>query len=294
MRACSEASRGGVVALAARHARVFVEWLGRRCQPVAVIAPVGAGRSVYGELVLPDPRTTFATLGSCCNRAEPGRELWTTARRALTGLLLAVTVGSGFGDAGRPVNDGGHDGPPLGHLAAGHAARSPGWCWPCCGFGAGDGTPVFTVFCRLPAGGLYWCLARHPHAGFAFEGYGPRLPAALAHAPAGCVPAHVAAYLFPAWITALGSSWKVAVMAELLATSDGVGAALAVSRSHLDMGASLAWICAVVGILLLLEYGGARTHQARTGALARGRSMTAANTHQLRRARPAPCLTARR
>ena len=41
----------------------------------------------------------------------------------------------------------------------------------------------------------------------------------------------------------------------LLATSDGVGAALAVSRSHLDMGASLAWICAVVGILLLLEYG---------------------------------------
>ena len=66
---------------------------------------------------------------------------------------------------------------------------------------------------------------------------------------------HVAAYLFPAWITALGSSWKVAVMAELLATSDGVGAALAVTRSHLDMGASLAWICAVVGILLLLEYG---------------------------------------
>ena len=44
-------------------------------------------------------------------------------------------------------------------------------------------------------------------------------------------------------------------MAELLATSDGVGAALAVTRSHLEMGASLAWICAVVGILLLLEYG---------------------------------------
>jgi NitT/TauT family transport system permease protein len=66
---------------------------------------------------------------------------------------------------------------------------------------------------------------------------------------------HVAAYLFPAWITALGSSWKVAVMAELLATSDGVGAALAVTRSHLDMGASLAWISLVVGCLLLLEYG---------------------------------------
>ena len=34
-----------------------------------------------------------------------------------------------------------------------------------------------------------------------------------------------------------------------------VGAALAVTRAHLDTGASLAWICAVVGSLLLLEYG---------------------------------------
>jgi NitT/TauT family transport system permease protein len=27
---------------------------------------------------------------------------------------------------------------------------------------------------------------------------------------------HVVSYLFPAWITALGTSWKVVVMAELL------------------------------------------------------------------------------
>ena len=65
---------------------------------------------------------------------------------------------------------------------------------------------------------------------------------------------HVFSYLFPAWITALGTSWKVVVMAELLASSDGVGAALAVSRSHLDTSTTLAWICAVVSILLAVEY----------------------------------------
>ena len=49
-------------------------------------------------------------------------------------------------------------------------------------------------------------------------------------------------------------SWKIVVMAELLATQDGVGAALAVSRAHLDSAASMAWICAVVVLLLGLEY----------------------------------------
>jgi NitT/TauT family transport system permease protein len=43
-------------------------------------------------------------------------------------------------------------------------------------------------------------------------------------------------------------------MAELLSSSDGVGAALAVSRSHLDTASTLAWISAVVGTLLAVEY----------------------------------------
>ncbi|HQR82846.1 MAG TPA: hypothetical protein PK283_08055, partial [Thiotrichales bacterium] len=60
--------------------------------------------------------------------------------------------------------------------------------------------------------------------------------------------------LFPAWIAALGMSWKIVVMAELLATSDGIGAALAVSRSHLDTAASMAWISAIIFVLLAIEY----------------------------------------
>jgi len=65
---------------------------------------------------------------------------------------------------------------------------------------------------------------------------------------------HVVSYLFPAWINALGTSWKVVVMAELLSSSNGIGAALAVSRSHLDMEATLAWVVTVVLTLLAVEY----------------------------------------
>ena len=65
---------------------------------------------------------------------------------------------------------------------------------------------------------------------------------------------HLASYVFPAWITALGTSWKVVVMAELLSTADGVGAALAVTRAQLDTSGTLAWVVAVLVALLATEY----------------------------------------
>ena len=45
-----------------------------------------------------------------------------------------------------------------------------------------------------------------------------------------------------------------AVMAELLSTADGVGAALAVTRAQLDTSGTLAWVVAVLAALLATEY----------------------------------------
>ena len=103
------------------------------------------GAAYYGELILPDPRTTFATLGQLLQSGQAGPQLWTTARRALTGLLLAVTVGSGLG--------------MLAGLSMTAAMMARPWVTLLLGmppiawlvlamlwFGAGDGTPVFTVF----------------------------------------------------------------------------------------------------------------------------------------------------
>ena len=211
------------------------------------------GAAYYGDLILPAPLPTFQALWGLLQSGQAWPELWLTAQRALWGLLLAVVVGSSLG--------------MLAGLSMTAALIARPWVTLLLGmppiawlvlamlwFGAGDGTPVFTVFVAcLPivfVGALQGTRTLDVHLRDMARAYGLPWHMRLldVYGP------HVLAYLFPAWITALGSSWKVAVMAELLANSDGVGAALAVSRSHLDMQAALAWVTAVVLCLLLLEY----------------------------------------
>jgi NitT/TauT family transport system permease protein len=207
----------------------------------------------YGTLILPAPTATFGKLAELFASGAAWPELAVTARRAISGLLLAILVGSVLGMAAglsltaslmaRPLVTVLLGMPPIAWLVL-------AMLW----FGTGDGTPVFTV-----------CVACFPVVfGSALQGTRTldhhlndmatafRLPLRMKlfdlYLP------HVVSYLFPAWINALGTSWKVVVMAELLSSSDGIGAALAVSRSHLDMEATLAWIAAVVLTLLAVEY----------------------------------------
>ncbi len=65
---------------------------------------------------------------------------------------------------------------------------------------------------------------------------------------------HIFSYIFPAWVSALGMSWKIVVMAELLSANDGIGAALAIARSQLDTPTALALVVIMIGTLLILEY----------------------------------------
>ncbi|MCH2069336.1 MAG: ABC transporter permease subunit [Shimia sp.] len=60
--------------------------------------------------------------------------------------------------------------------------------------------------------------------------------------------------LFPALALALGTSFKVAVMAELLANAGGIGGALAEARINLDIAQALAWVLVSVGLLIIVEY----------------------------------------
>src|SRR5690606_16223693 len=121
-------------------------------------------------------------------------------------------------------------------------------------FGMGDATPVFTVFVAcfpvVFAGAMQGARTLDNQLKDVARAY--RLPWHMLLADV-YLP-HVLSYLFPSWITALGISWKVVVMAELLTTVDGVGAALAVSRAQLDTATSLGWIVAVLGLLLAAEY----------------------------------------
>ena len=60
--------------------------------------------------------------------------------------------------------------------------------------------------------------------------------------------------LFPALALALGTAFKVAVMAELLANAGGIGGALADARINIDIVLALAWIVIAVTLLLFVEY----------------------------------------
>ena len=210
--------------------------------------------AAYGPLVLPTPMQTAQMLAQWMAQ---GGELWpalaVTARRAFIGLALAVLAGSLLGVAAgvsmtasmmaRPWITVLLGTPPIAWLVL-------AMLW----FGSGDGTPVFTVFIAcLPVvfvGGMQGARTLERHWRDLARAY--RLPWRMRvfdlYLP------HVVSYLFPAWIVALGSSWKVVVMAELLSSDTGVGAQLATSRAQLDMAATLAWIGAVVLVLLALEY----------------------------------------
>jgi len=66
---------------------------------------------------------------------------------------------------------------------------------------------------------------------------------------------HIAAYLFPSLTVGLGTAFKVAVMAELLANTGGIGGALAMARTNLDVPQALAWVLIAVAALICVEYG---------------------------------------
>ncbi|MBV2234938.1 MAG: ABC transporter permease subunit [Sterolibacterium sp.] len=212
-----------------------------------------ATSSLYGELILPDPLTVWQAFQALLDSGAARTELLITARRALLGLGTAILAGSLLGMlAGisltasmmsRPLVTALLGTPPIAWLVL-------AMLW----FGASDGTPVFTVFIAcFPVvfiGALQGTRTLDGQLKEMATVF--RLPARMKlfdlYLP------HVVSYLFPAWITALGTSWKVVVMAELFASADGVGAALAVSRAQLDTATTLAWIAAVVLSLLAIEY----------------------------------------
>ncbi|PAT00707.1 MAG: ABC transporter permease [Candidatus Dactylopiibacterium carminicum] len=227
---------------------------GAACSLLFLLALWEGLSAIYGALILPDPLTCLQRLGELLAAGKLGGELLITARRASIGLGLALAAGSLLGlCAGlsatvallaRPLITVLLGTPPIAWLVL-------ALLW----FGMGDGTPVFTVFVAcfpiVFAGALQG--ARTLDAGLRDMARACRLPLGMrlreVYGP------HILSYLFPAAITALGSAWKVVVMAELLASERGVGAALAISRAQLDTAATLAWVVAVLGCLLCVEYG---------------------------------------
>ncbi|MDX1368240.1 ABC transporter permease [Pseudomonas sp.] len=208
---------------------------------------------VYGALLLPGPLATLEQLSAMLGDGTALPQLRISARRTFYGLSAALLAGSFLGLlAGRSLTAAMLS-RPLVTLLLG----MPPIAWLVLAmlwFGMGDATPVFTVFIAcfpiVFAAAMQGARTLDNQLQKVARAY--RLPRRMLLTDL-YVP-HVTSYLFPAWVTALGTSWKVVVMAELLSTTDGVGAALAVSRAQLDTASSLAWILAVLALLLGTEY----------------------------------------
>lgn len=211
------------------------------------------GHQLYGTLILPAPLDTFATLWQMLQDPRMQADIGITLHRAVWGFLISVSIGSGLGllaglfvttsMMSRPLVTILMGMPPIAWIVL-------AMMW----FGMSDQTVVFTVvvasFPIVFVGALQGTRTLENDLRDMSDSF--RTPLWMKFTDV-YFP-HVFSYVFPAWIAALGMSWKIVVMAELLASSDGIGAALAVARTQLDTATALALVAVMVGSLLLVEY----------------------------------------
>lgn len=211
------------------------------------------GADQFGELILSSPLQTFNWIIQEFTQHNALEVLLITAYRALTGYLFVIVLGTGLGIIvgatvassllARPIITLILGIPPIAWLVL-------ALIW----LGSGHGTPILTlVMASFPLvfmGALQGMRTQSDELRLMAKSLRLSSWQTLIDVQ---LP-HVLSYVFPAWINALGVSWKVVVMAELLASADGIGAELAQTQSQLNTTGTLGWILALVSVLLVVEY----------------------------------------
>ncbi len=211
------------------------------------------GNQIYGNLVLPSPLETFKTLYVMLHSKDILEQIDITLYRASVGFGLSLLFGSVLGlIAGffatasmmsRPIVTILVGMPPIAWIVL-------AMIW----FGMGDETVIFTVvvasFPIIFVGALQGTRTldgelKEMADSFAFPWHMKFMDVYFPH---------IFSYIFPAWVSGLGMAWKIVIMAELLATSDGMGAELAIARSQLDTPTALALVTIMIGSLMFIEY----------------------------------------
>lgn len=211
------------------------------------------GFQIYGDFILPSPSDVIS---EACRLLANGTilpELYTTLKRVLLGFGIAFVLGSSLGlIAGffvtasimsRPFATIFMGTPPIAWLVL-------SMIW----FGLGTNTVVFTVvvasFPIIFIGALQGTRTLEDNLKEMADAFKLTLFMKFREV---YLP-HIFSYVFPAWVSALGLSWKIVAMAEVLSASDGLGSALGVARSQLDTKGALALVIILVASLMFVEY----------------------------------------
>ncbi len=212
------------------------------------------GYQAYGDFVLPSPANVLSELYRLLQDQRVLHDLYVTAMRVFWGFGFSFVIGSLLGllagffatasMLSRPYATIFMGTPPIAWIVL-------AMIW----FGLGDNTVIFTVivasFPIIFIGALQGTRTLEGDLKEVCDSF--HLPFLMKFREL-YIP-HIFSYIFPAWISALGMSWKIVVMAELLSTNDGLGAALGVARSQLDTPVALALVSLLIGALMLVEYG---------------------------------------
>lgn len=213
-----------------------------------------AGHEAYGGFILSAPLETLAEAARLLQSPEAQALALQTLRRAGAGFALVALGGSLLG-----IIAGYH--PALMRLARPLITILLGvppiaWIvlamiW----FGGSDATVMSVILiAALPitfAGAAQGAATRDRQLSQMAEAFGVGWPRRFLTIELR----QVLEALFPTLVLALGTSVKVAVMAELLANAGGIGGALAEARMNIDITGALAWVLIAVGLLIALEYG---------------------------------------
>ncbi len=221
---------------------------------LALLAAVWqAGHEAYGPFILTSPLATLQVIYALAQDASSWLIAGLTLQRALTGFLLVMMAGSvlgfiaGYSPATMRLMA------PLVTVVLG----VPPIAWivlTMIWFGGSDAT-VRTVILISAFPVVFIGAAR----GIATRDRGLETMAqAFGAGPLSRMVTiglrQATTTLFPALTLALGTSFKVAVMAELLSNAGGIGGALADARINLDIAQALAWVIIAVILLIIVEY----------------------------------------
>ncbi|MEO0541591.1 MAG: ABC transporter permease subunit [Cyanobacteria bacterium P01_A01_bin.105] len=207
------------------------------------------GAQRYTPVILPAPGEVLGALRSLSGEARLWGAIAATTFHVLTGFGLALAIG---GLLGLLVGRQPWVQPALAPISVALLGTPPiAWLvltmvW----FGLGHANSIFTV--AVTAGPLVFAGVAE-----AVKGLDPDLVAvAQVYRLEGKARLQsldwpqVMSRLLPVLVTGLGLAWRVAIMAEVLATPTGIGAELNTARANLDTAEVIAWIAVAIALVL--------------------------------------------